>query len=40
LGACVEGFNEANGGKSKPEPMSNAEFDELLKIHNISQTLQ
>lgn len=36
LGACVDGVNAANGAETKATPMSNAEFDDLLKVHGIS----
>jgi hypothetical protein len=28
----VDGFNEANGAEEKIDPMSDAEFDELLEL--------
>lgn len=36
LSACVDGFNAANGIEAKAGPMSNQEFDDLLKEHGIS----
>jgi hypothetical protein len=33
LGACVDGYNEAHGGELSFQPMSNEEFDELVKRH-------
>lgn len=35
LVAYVEGHNRANGG-GKTEPMSEAEFDELLAMHGVN----
>jgi hypothetical protein len=28
--ACVDGFNRANGGDERPEPMTPEEFDEAV----------
>lgn len=33
--ACVDGYNQANGGTTKPEPLTDAEFDRLLVMHNV-----
>jgi hypothetical protein len=33
LGACVDGYNEAHGGELHFQPMSDEEFDELVKRH-------
>jgi len=31
--ACIEGYNKAQGGEDKPEPMSSDEFDAMLERH-------
>jgi hypothetical protein len=35
MGACVEGYNKANGGEDAPAPMSNDQFDMLLERHGV-----
>jgi hypothetical protein len=40
LESMITAYAALFGGKSKPEPMSNEAFDELLRIHNVSPTLQ
>jgi hypothetical protein len=37
LAACVKGYNKAQDGPDKVEPMSNEEFDAMLVRHNIIQ---
>jgi hypothetical protein len=31
--AAVDGYNAAQGGDQKPEPLSAAEFDDMLERH-------
>jgi hypothetical protein len=36
LAACVAGYNKAQGGgKERPEPMSNDEFDAMVLRHSL-----
>lgn len=35
LGACVDGYNSANGGGEKIEPPSDAEFEQMLRNHGL-----
>jgi hypothetical protein len=37
LAACIKGYNKAQAGPEKVEPMSNEEFDAMLVRHNIIQ---
>lgn len=33
--AYIDGHNRAQADRSKPDPMSNDEFDDLLARHNV-----
>jgi hypothetical protein len=33
LAACIDGYNAAQGGDRDPEPMSSAEFDDMIGRH-------
>lgn len=37
--AYVDGRNEAYAKDDRPDPMSNDEFDELLAVHNLSNSV-